>query len=87
MGRVIAEIKIMPQGLEVDLDALAGEVKKLGGHQITIKPVAFGLKAVHAVFSVEDGEGGTEPVERKLSSLPGVASVEVLSLGREITSF
>lgn len=84
MTNVISVIRIMPEGLEVDMKQLEFEIKKLGAIQIAEKPVAFGLKAIEATFSVPDGAGGTEDIEKKLSSMEGVSSVEVISMGREI---
>lgn len=85
---VIAEIRIMPDGLEVSLDSLMVEIKKAGNVQsMQTKDVAFGLKAVHAIFLIPDAEGaegGMEDVEKKLSAIPGVAGVEVLNMGREV---
>jgi elongation factor 1-beta len=84
VGTVIAQIRIMPEGIEVDLGKIVDEVKKLGCKGYEVKDVAFGLKAVEAIFAVPDGEGGTEEIETKLRAFPGVGSAEVINLGREI---
>lgn len=84
MTNVIVVMRIMPEGLEVDIKQLELEIRKLGSIQITEKPVAFGLKAIEAAFSVPDGAGGTEEIEEKLRAMEGVSSVEVISMGREI---
>jgi translation elongation factor aEF-1 beta len=81
---VIAQIRVMPDGLEVDVDKLADQVQKVGSKGIQIREIAFGLKAIEAVFTVPDGEGGTEKIEKTLAALPGVSTVEVINLGREI---
>ncbi len=84
MTNVISVIRVMPEGLEVDIKQLELEIKKLGAIQIAEKPVAFGLKAIEATFSVPDSTGGTEEIEEKLRAMEGVSSVEVISMGREI---
>ncbi len=83
-GTVIAQIRVMPEGIEVDIDKLVSEVKKLGCRGYQVREVAFGLKAIEAIFAVPDGEGGTEDIETKLRALPGVGGAEVVNLGREI---
>jgi elongation factor 1-beta len=81
---VIAQIRIMPEGLEIDVDKLAEEVRRVGAKTIQIRDIAFGLKAIEAIFVVPDGEGGTENAEKALAEIPGVSTVEVINLGREI---
>ncbi len=87
MGEVAAKIKIMPSGMDVDLNKLKESLKKAipkGArlHVFTEEPVAFGLKAVIAVIKVGDIEGGTEKVEEAFSKVDGVESVSVVELGR-----
>ena len=84
MANVIATIKIMPEDIDVDLEALSKKVSELGGTSISTQPIAFGLKAIICNFTVPDGEGGTQDVEDKLSALEGVSEVQVTALGREI---
>ena len=87
MGEVAAKLKIMPSGMDVDLNKLKESVKKAipqGArlHGFSEEPVAFGLKALMVVVKVGDLEGGTEKVEEALSKLKGVESVTVEELGR-----
>ena len=87
MGEVAAKIKIMPSGMDVDLNKLKESLKKVipkGArlHVFTEEPVAFGLKALIAVIKVGDIEGGTEKVEEAFSKVDGVESVSVVELGR-----
>jgi elongation factor 1-beta len=73
----------MPEGPEVDLSELEELVKKkIKVHSVAQEPIAFGLKALRVVTSVEDSAGGTEPLEKELASLPGVRSVQVTGLTR-----
>lgn len=87
MGNVAAKIKIMPSGVETDLDSLKKRLKsaipagaKL--HGFSEEPIAFGLKAVIAVILVGDIEGGTEKVEEAFAAVDEVESVTVVELGR-----
>ena len=87
MSKVAAQIKVMPQSPDVDLDALeerladslpeGAEINGFGRDD-----VAFGLVALLPTVIVADGAGGTEPVEEAFASVEGVESVEVQSTGR-----
>jgi elongation factor 1-beta len=87
MGEVAARIKIMPSGMDVDLNKLKEALTKVvpvGArvHGFSEEPVAFGLKALIVVVKVGDIEGGTEKVEEEFSKVKGVESVSVEELGR-----
>ncbi len=79
MGKVAVSFRIMPKGVEVDLDRLQSAVRKsLGGRlkKLEVKPVAFGLKAVETIVVVDDASGEIEAVEAALGGIPGVGGVE-----------
>ncbi len=79
MGKVAVSVRIMPEGVEVDLDRLQSAVRKsLRGRlkKLEVKPVAFGLKAVEAIVVVDDASGEIEAVEAALGGIPGVGGVE-----------
>jgi elongation factor 1-beta len=87
MGKVAAEIKVMPQSPDVDLDALQERLEaslpegaKINGFQRD--DVAFGLVALLPTVIVPDDAGGTEAVEEAFSEVEGVESVEVGNVGR-----
>jgi elongation factor 1-beta len=87
MGKVIAQIKVMPEDADTDLDALeAGlegalpEGAELNG--IKREDVAFGLVALMVNVGVEDEEGGTEAVEDAFAGVEDVESVSVEDVGR-----
>ena len=87
MGDVAAKIKIMPTGMDVDLDELKKALTKAvpkGArlHGFSEEPVAFGLKALMVVVKVGDLEGGTELVEEAFGKVKGVENVSVEELGR-----
>jgi len=87
MGEVAAKIRVMPSGMDVDLNKLKETLTKVvpqGAriHGFSEEPVAFGLKALMVVVKVGDIEGGTEKVEEEFSKVKGVESVSVEELGR-----
>ena len=79
MGKVAVTFRIMPEGVEVDLDGVQSQVRSsLGGSlkKLEVKPVAFGLKAVEAIVVVDDKAGEMERLEEALRGIPGVGGVE-----------
>ena len=87
MGEVAAQIKIMPNGPDVDLKGLSAriesEVAQYGRvHSCEVQPIAFGLKALLITVIVEDKEGGTEALEASLSVIEEVESVHVVAVPR-----
>ena len=89
MGTVGIKYRVMPDGVEVDLEALKTRitetVARAGAelHGIEIVPFAFGLKALETTVMIEDKVGGGIPdaVEAALGELDGVQSVELLEMG------
>lgn len=83
MAGVAVTLKIMPESPEVDLSKLEAQVReKVKVHSLKREPVAFGLEALRVVTLVEDAAGGTDPLEKGLSGLPGVGNVQVTGLTR-----
>ena len=83
MAEVAVILKVMPESDEVDLGKLESMVReRVKVHSVSREPIAFGLEALRVVAVVEDAAGGTEPLERELSCLPGVGSVQVTGLTR-----
>nr|KXH77530.1 MAG: elongation factor 1-beta [Candidatus Thorarchaeota archaeon SMTZ1-83] len=87
MARVVVTLKIMPDDVDVDLDALLERIREVipEGTDIRateIAPVAFGLKALRMNVAREESMGGTDDVEAAISSLEGVAQVEVERVSR-----
>jgi len=87
MGKVAAQLKVMPQSPEIDLDDLeerladslpeGAEINGFGRDD-----VAFGLVALMPTVIVPDDAGGTEAVEEAFASVDDVESVEVEEVGR-----
>jgi elongation factor 1-beta len=83
MGNVLMIIRVMPKGLEVDLDVLKEGVKKVlkgVAQQMALKeqPIAFGLKAVEVSVVVPEDKGSF--VEEVLAKINGVQTVIVQSV-------
>jgi len=79
MGKVAVTFRIMPEGVEVDLEGVQSQVRSsLGGSlkKLEVKPVAFGLKALELIVVVDDKAGEMERLEEALRGIPGVGGVE-----------
>lgn len=90
MANVVITLKIMPSGVEINIDKLGSDaeeiIKKFGGEigKKEIEPVAFGLNALKIFFIVDEQKGGTEKLEQEISKMPGVESVMVIDARRTI---
>jgi elongation factor 1-beta len=87
MGKVAAKLKVMPNGTDVDLDALQDRLEKSLPEGAKINgferdDVAFGLVALLPTVIVPDDAGGTEAVEEAFVDVEGVESVSVENVGR-----
>ena len=84
------QLKIMPTGLDVDLKALAGDIKKkIGSFKGAIfndskeEPIAFGLKALIVTFALPESEE-VDLVQNSLAKVKGVSSVELIDYRRAV---
>jgi elongation factor 1-beta len=83
MAEVVVLVRVMPHGVETDMNALAAGVKsavpegvKIRGMQI--KDVAFGLKSLLVAAAMPDAGGVLDRFEEALARVSGVESVEVM---------
>jgi elongation factor 1-beta len=86
---VIITARIMPESPDVDLDQIIDSAKNIVNEfgqlgKTETMPIAFGLKAVIIHFIVPEKEGGTDDVEKKLSEIPNVQSVEIVDVRRAL---
>ena len=86
MGEVGMQYRILPEGLEVDLDKLKEAIAKALPKEAVLrasetKPLAFGLKALHILIVIDDKKGGAEQIEDAITKVPGVQSVEIVEMG------
>lgn len=87
MGKVAAQVKVMPQSPEIDLDALQERLENAlpeGAkiNRVDREDVAFGLVALYPTVIVPDDAGGTEAVEESFANVEGVESVGIEEVGR-----
>jgi elongation factor 1-beta len=87
MGKVAAELKVMPESPDVDLDGLQEQLEqslpegaKINGFKRD--DVAFGLVALLPTVIVPDESGGTDAVEEAFVGVDDVESVSVENVGR-----
>lgn len=86
MGRVAVLFRLMPQGVETDMDAMASAVRAAVPTRATVrglqvKDIAFGLKALLVSVVMNDEGGILDSVEQALAKVPHVESVEVMEEG------
>jgi elongation factor 1-beta len=84
------QFKIMPEGIETNLEELKNQVKKTIGsfesgvfNEAKEEPIAFGLKALIVTIALSEDEE-SEAVEKALSELEGVSSVELIDYRRVV---
>lgn len=87
MAEVAVQLKIMPNGPDVDLKSLSNRITSQVAdygrmYSCEVQPIAFGLKALLLTVLVEDKEGGTEAVEASISEIDEVESVQVVAVTR-----
>ena len=87
MARVVITLKIMPDGIDVNMDDLLERVKGAIPEGTDVRaneviPVAFGLKALRMNVVREESMGGTDDIEAYITALDDVAQVEVEMVSR-----
>lgn len=91
MANVVVTMRIMPKNPGIDLSKIEAQAKKeivdfcdSNEFKTQIEPIAFGLKALNIIFVMDENKGSTERLEKKISEIEGVESVEVTDVRRAI---
>ncbi|MFQ5621008.1 MAG: elongation factor 1-beta [Candidatus Nanoarchaeia archaeon] len=90
MAEIVATFKIMPDSPDQDLAKIAEEAKAIITEskgevgETEEEPIAFGLKAVKITMLRDESVGGTEDLEKALAAIEGVASVQIVAIGRTL---
>jgi elongation factor 1-beta len=88
MTTLVARIKILPVDVDVNLESLLGQVRSNIPNGMSLKshgiePIAFGLNAVIADFTLNDSEGQMDLLEDSIKRSDGVGQLEVMSVSRQ----
>ena len=86
MGQVAVLFRLMPHGVETDLQAVAKQVPSSIPAGVTIrgmqvKDIAYGLKSLLVSVVMDDTGGVLDSTEHALAKIPHVESVEVMEEG------
>lgn len=91
MAQVVVSLRVMPQNPGIDLSGLESKAKKeivdfcsATEFKVHIEPIAFGLNALNIIFVMDESKGSTENLEKKISEIDGIESVEVTDVRRAI---
>jgi elongation factor 1-beta len=86
MGQVAVLFRLMPQGVDTDMQQLGAGVRASMPKGVTIrgmqvKDIAFGLRSLLVSVVMDDTGGVLDSTEQALAKVPHVESVEVMEEG------
>jgi elongation factor 1-beta len=83
MGMVLVTLKVMPEGVDSNLEEMAGRLKAISAgrfNSLEKEPIAFGLVALKPSYVVGDEGGVTEKLEEEIKGVEGVKNVEIVGV-------
>ena len=87
MGKAVITFKLMPEGVEVDLEpiktqakAIAQQAGAIGEMQVKEDPIAFGLKAILVLAMYEVDEKDFDGIATKMGEIENVQSAEIAKM-------
>lgn len=94
MATAVVTVRVMPESPETDLVELQKkvqeEIRKFTGRRdpadqrVSIEPIAFGLKALNIIFTMDEKLGSPDSIEGRITAIEGVQSFEVTDVRRAI---
>jgi translation elongation factor aEF-1 beta len=91
MARVIITLRVRPESPDSNLKDIQDKADEAifkfaaeKSSRIHIHEMAFGLKELEFIFTSDEAKGDTEPLEKVISGIPGVGSVEVTDVRRSV---
>ena len=87
MAKVLAQMKIFPSEVDVDLKKLQEELsnhlpKDASILKVQEEPIAFGLVALVVTISMAEKDGVIEQVEKAIADTPNVGEVQTIAVSR-----
>lgn len=89
MGTALIRYKIMPEGVQENLEDIKEKLKevveKFDGkiNQVEEQPIAFGLKAIILTVSMDETKE-TTPLEEGMKGIEGISSLDVIDYRRAL---
>lgn len=90
MSTAAIQFKIMPESVEIDLEAVKAKLKEATESfesgvlsEIKEEPIAFGLKALIVTIALSEDEE-SDAVEKAFGEIEGVSSVELIDYRRAV---
>ncbi|MDD5182061.1 MAG: elongation factor 1-beta [Candidatus Nanoarchaeia archaeon] len=89
MANVVVTFKLMPESPELSINDLRQKIGntlvKFGRiYKESVEPIAFGLNAIVFSLITIEKEGGTDPIEKALREIHGIADVQVTDVTRVV---
>ena len=90
MAQIVVTLKIMPESPDVEFSAIEKQAREkitefgVAVARVEHEPIAFGLKALKMMFTMDENIGSTEDMENDIATVAGVNSVQVTDVRRTV---